>query len=206
MNATYKKKPNVQNANSRMSTKLAFRKSSGYLVAHIRLRCSVCSIFYYAYFFLGVGLVCDNALAATDLLFALVLPSRRIDEALLATAFDVCLLLVLAMLLTSSRLQYFYDTLITEDASHLTLTNLPQWGHFSSITTFSFGSSEMSNALRPQLEHFILFGIGKTSFVIYLLSLFAYLLHLKYKKLGIYINCTFPVLNTKIFINCQLLY
>jgi len=53
-----------------------------------------------AYFFFGDGLVCDNALPATDLVFALVLPSLKRDDALRATDGDVCLLF-LAMVITS---------------------------------------------------------------------------------------------------------
>ena len=56
-----------------------------------------------AYFFFGEGLVWDNALAATDLLLALVLPSLKTEEALLATTFDVCLLFVFAIWFTSSQ-------------------------------------------------------------------------------------------------------
>jgi len=54
-----------------------------------------------SYFFLGVGLVCDNALPATDVLLELVLPSLKIEEAFVAIAFDVCFLLVFAMYITS---------------------------------------------------------------------------------------------------------
>ena len=49
------------------------------------------------YFFFDDGLVCANALAATDLVLALVLPSLKRDDALRATDGDVCLLLLLAI-------------------------------------------------------------------------------------------------------------
>ena len=39
----------MRNTKSRMTTKLAFRNSSGHLVAHTRLRCSVCFIFLCSY-------------------------------------------------------------------------------------------------------------------------------------------------------------
>ena len=93
-----KKESNLQNANSRMTTKLAFCKSSGYLVAHTRLRCSVCIIPIYLFFF---DIVCANALAATDFVFALVLPSRKMEDALLATDFEVCLHVCFAITITS---------------------------------------------------------------------------------------------------------
>jgi hypothetical protein len=49
------------------------------------------------YFFFGDAFVCDSALAATDLVLELVLPSLKRDDALLATDGDVCLLLLLAI-------------------------------------------------------------------------------------------------------------
>jgi hypothetical protein len=55
----------------------------------------------YVYYFFGDGLVCDNALPATDLVLVLVLPSLNRDEALRATKGEVCLLLLLAMGITS---------------------------------------------------------------------------------------------------------
>lgn len=53
------------------------------------------------YFFLEDGFVCDNALPATDLVFELVLLSLKSDDALRATDGDVCLLLFLAIVITS---------------------------------------------------------------------------------------------------------
>jgi len=44
-----------------------------------------------SYFFVALGLVCAKALPATDLVFALVRPSRSKRDALLATERDVCL-------------------------------------------------------------------------------------------------------------------
>jgi hypothetical protein len=53
----------------------------------------------YTYFFFGEDLVCASALPATDFVLLPVLPSRSKDDALLATALDVCLLF--AMYITS---------------------------------------------------------------------------------------------------------
>ena len=53
------------------------------------------------YFFLGEGFVWDSALAATDLAFALVLPSFKIEDALLATFGDVCLEFLPAIVITT---------------------------------------------------------------------------------------------------------
>jgi hypothetical protein len=51
----------------------------------------------WGYFFFGDDFVCASALAATDLVLELVLPSLKRDDALLATDGDVCLLLLLAI-------------------------------------------------------------------------------------------------------------
>lgn len=107
-----------------MRYELKIRISSGHLVAHIRLRCSVC---LWAYFFFGDVLVCDNALPATDLVLALVLLSLNRDDALRATDGDVCLLLLLAIKSPPiSRNQGIdYDALISESSLHGTETNFP---------------------------------------------------------------------------------
>jgi hypothetical protein len=55
----------------------------------------------WSYFFFSDDLVCDNALPATDLVLVLVLPSLKRDEAFRATDGDVCLLLLLATVITS---------------------------------------------------------------------------------------------------------
>lgn len=52
-------------------------------------------------FFLEEGLVCDNALPATDLLLALLLPSLKIEDAFVATALDVCFLFDLSIYIIS---------------------------------------------------------------------------------------------------------
>ena len=113
----------------------------------------------WTYFFFGDSLVCDNALPATDLVLALVLPSLNRDEALRATDEDVCLLLLLAINNTSFQYNQgtSYDALISDCSLHGTETNFPHCGHLSVTSTSSFGSFEISKALRPQLEHFIFF-------------------------------------------------
>jgi hypothetical protein len=55
---------------------------------------------FFIYFFLE-DLVCASALAATDFVLALVLPSLKSEEALLATDLDVCLQVCLAIKFTS---------------------------------------------------------------------------------------------------------
>jgi hypothetical protein len=77
------------------------------------------------YFFFG--LVCANALPATDLVLALVRPSLSRDEALRATACDVCLLFF-AMRITSFHWQQgrYLATFITDFKLHGTFTMFPQ--------------------------------------------------------------------------------
>jgi hypothetical protein len=48
-------------------------------------------------YFFPFFLVCDNALAATDLVLLLVRPSRSNDDALLATRREVCFMLDFGM-------------------------------------------------------------------------------------------------------------
>ena len=55
----------------------------------------------FIYFFFGDGLVCANALPATDLVLAPVLPFLNMDDAFVATNFDVCLLFLFAIRFTS---------------------------------------------------------------------------------------------------------
>lgn len=77
---------------------LAFRITSGFVGAYMT---PSLGMDFLSYFFFEDGFVCDNALAATDLVLELVRPSLNRDEALRATELDVCLLLLLATIITS---------------------------------------------------------------------------------------------------------
>jgi hypothetical protein len=92
--------------------------------------------------------------------FGLVLPSRRIDEALLATLGDVCFGLLFAIFLTPFHGWLRHDAFSSDSLTQGTVTNFPHCGHLSVTSSFSFGISDMSKALRPQFGHFIFFAIG----------------------------------------------
>ena len=115
--------------NSRMIYETQIRKSSGYLVVALGSVARY-GILLNVYFFFGEGFVWDKALPATDLVLALVRPSFKREDALLATPFEVCFLLVLAICITSFRRTADYQDARSSDFS---LHGMKQTSHTEGI-------------------------------------------------------------------------
>ena len=136
--------------NSRMITYLRFEiiRPFGSLYSNLLPRGFLLDI----HFFFGDGFVWDRALPATDFVLAPVRPSFKREDALLATAFEVCLLLLLAI---CYHLLSRHSCIITTPLATAILDRLLHHAHVVNIRGQSYGMKSRikagTNAIPQQL-------------------------------------------------------